>query len=104
MRAAAAAIALRSRRLRARPGALAALFGALPLMLSTGSGAELRQPLGLVMVGGLIVSQILTIFTTPVVYLYFDRLAQRISPRPVRAPRSTPSPLVPGPLAGPASR
>ncbi|PHX87138.1 MAG: multidrug transporter subunit MdtC [Opitutia bacterium] len=83
---------------------LAALFGALPLMLSTGSGAELRQPLGLVMVGGLIVSQILTIFTTPVVYLYFDRLAQRISPRPVRAPRSTPSPLVPGPLAGPASR
>jgi multidrug efflux pump len=83
---------------------LAALFGALPLMLSTGSGAELRQPLGLVMVGGLIVSQILTIFTTPVVYLYFDRLAQRVSPRPVRAPRSTPSPLVPGPLAGPASR
>jgi multidrug efflux pump len=83
---------------------LAALFGALPLMLSTGSGAELRQPLGLVMVGGLIVSQILTIFTTPVVYLYFDRLAQRISPRPVRAPRPTPSPLVPGPLAGPASR
>jgi hypothetical protein len=56
------------------------------------------------MVGGLIVSQILTIFTTPVVYLYFDRLAQRVSPRPVRAPRSTPSPLVPGPLAGPASR
>ncbi len=83
---------------------LAALFGALPLMLSTGSGAELRQPLGLVMVGGLIVSQILTIFTTPVVYLYFDRLAQRISPRPVRAPRPTPSPFVPGPLAGPASR
>jgi multidrug efflux pump len=56
------------------------------------------------MVGGLIVSQILTIFTTPVVYLYFDRLAQRISPRPVRAPRPTPSPLVPGPLASPASR
>jgi multidrug efflux pump len=56
---------------------LAALFGALPLMLSSGSGAELRQPLGLVMVGGLLVSQVLTLFTTPVVYLYFDRLAQR---------------------------
>ena len=56
---------------------LAALFGALPLMLSTGSGAELRQPLGLVMVGGLLVSQVLTVFTTPVVYLFFDRLAQR---------------------------
>jgi multidrug efflux pump len=56
---------------------LAALFGALPLMLSTGSGAELRQPLGLVMVGGLLVSQVLTLFTTPVVYLFFDRLAHR---------------------------
>jgi multidrug efflux pump len=54
---------------------LAALFGALPLMLSSGSGAELRQPLGLVMVGGLLVSQVLTLFTTPVVYLFFDRLA-----------------------------
>lgn len=54
---------------------LAALFGALPLMLASGSGAELRQPLGLVMVGGLLISQILTLFTTPVVYLYFDRLA-----------------------------
>ena len=45
---------------------LAALFGALPLMFATGSGAELRQPLGLVMVGGLLVSQVLTLFTTPV--------------------------------------
>lgn len=56
---------------------LAALVGALPLMLAGGSGAELRQPLGLVMVGGLLLSQVLTLFTTPVVYLFFDRLATR---------------------------
>jgi multidrug efflux pump len=54
-----------------------ALLGALPLMLSTGVGAELRHPLGITMVGGLIVSQVLTLFTTPVIYLWFDRLAQR---------------------------
>ena len=53
---------------------MAALLGALPLALGTGTGAELRRPLGISIIGGLIVSQMLTLFTTPVVYLYLDRL------------------------------
>jgi multidrug efflux pump len=56
---------------------LAALFGALPLVLTSGDGAELRQPLGITIVGGLVVSQLLTLYTTPVVYLFFDRLRLR---------------------------
>ena len=57
----------------------AAILGALPLMLGTGTGSELRTPLGIAIVGGLVVSQILTLFTTPVIYLYFDRLARRFA-------------------------
>jgi multidrug efflux pump len=58
---------------------MAALLGGLPLALGSGTGAELRRPLGISIVGGLLVSQLLTLFTTPVVYLWFDRLAQRLS-------------------------
>jgi multidrug efflux pump len=58
---------------------MAALLGALPLMLASGTGAELRRPLGVTIVGGLILSQLLTLFTTPVIYLYFDRLERRIA-------------------------
>jgi multidrug efflux pump len=60
---------------------MAALLGALPLMLGTGVGSELRHPLGITIVGGLIVSQVLTLFTTPVIYLAFDRLAKRFGKR-----------------------
>ena len=61
---------------------MAALFGGLPLALGTGTGSELRRPLGITIVGGLIVSQVLTLYTTPVVYLFFDRIARRFHEAP----------------------
>jgi multidrug efflux pump len=66
---------------------LAAMLGAVPLILANGEGAELRRPLGIAIVGGLIVSQILTLYTTPVVYLTLDRLRHRVLNRRRRAGR-----------------
>jgi multidrug efflux pump len=70
---------------------LAAMLGALPMLLGTGTGSELRRPLGLAIIGGLTLSQMLTLFTTPVIYLFFDRLAARVRRRAAdRAARSAP--------------
>ena len=69
---------------------MAALLGGVPLALGQGVGAELRQPLGIAIVGGLIVSQVLTLYTTPVIYLAFDRLADARHAAPARPPRCRP--------------
>ncbi len=68
---------------------MAALLGGVPLALGTGMGSELRRPLGIAMVGGLILSQLLTLYTTPVIYLWFDRLAQRFSGENRRQPATS---------------
>jgi multidrug efflux pump len=67
---------------------LAALFGGIPLALGSGTGSELRRPLGIAIVGGLLVSQLLTLYSTPVIYLWFDRLGARMRRR--TAPSGTP--------------
>src|SRR4249920_2632381 len=82
---------VRAAMLRFRPimmTTLAALFGALPLALEGGTGSELRNPLGITIVGGLLLSQLLTLYTTPVIYLYMERLRARLAPaRPPVPPR-----------------
>jgi multidrug efflux pump len=70
---------------------MAAMLGGLPLALGTGTGAELRRPLGITIVGGLMVSQLLTLYTTPVVYVYMDRLRLWFERRRHRSSRAIPA-------------
>jgi len=77
---------------------MCALLGGMPMALGWGAGAELRKPLGISIVGGLVVSQMLTLFTTPVIYLYFDKLRKRLRWRKPSY-RRRPDFLVPGGLA-----
>jgi hydrophobic/amphiphilic exporter-1 (mainly G- bacteria), HAE1 family len=76
----------------------AAVFGVLPIAIGTGAGAELRQPLGVAVVGGLLLSQLLTLYTTPIVYLYLDRvdrvIKRRIEPQLTEIPEALPRPAV----------
>jgi multidrug efflux pump subunit AcrB len=81
---------------------MAALFGGLPLALAAGTGAELRRPLGISIVGGLMVSQALTLYTTPVIYLYMDRLQMRFRRRKRAAAISGEVPPTPASLQGPS--
>jgi len=79
---------------------MAALLGGVPLALGTGIGAELRRPLGITIVGGLLLSQVLTLYTTPVIYLYMERLAARFRRGPRRAPEGAANPNLPAPGQG----
>ena len=82
---------------------LAALFGALPLALESGTGSELRNPLGITIVGGLLLSQLLTLYTTPVIYLAMERLRARLGGRPAADKRDEIAPTAAGLTAGPNS-
>ncbi len=74
---------------------MAALLGGIPLAVGTGIGSEIRRPLGIAMVGGLLLSQALTLYTTPVIYIFFDRIGQRFSPRSEESPGGTTQPAEP---------
>jgi len=82
-------------RVRFRPilmTTMAALFAGIPLVIATGPGTELRRPLGITIIGGLFVSQILTLYTTPVIYLLIDRLRRKLGSRGTLSPMSASSP------------
>jgi Cu/Ag efflux pump CusA len=78
---------------------MAAMLGAVPLAIGAGTGGEMRRPLGVTIIGGLMVSQLLTLYTTPVVYLYLDRLSAFLGRRGVRVHRQTPAESSVGTLA-----
>jgi multidrug efflux pump len=70
---------------------VAAMFGAMPLAVGTGDGAEMRRPLGIAIVGGLLLSQLLTLYTTPVIYVYFDRFSSWVKRHLHRPERPAPA-------------